>query len=216
MIQQETSCRDEADGLSDEELAGRVQAGSSSCFAPLVRRHENRLLRFLYQRTGHRHDAEDLLQETFIRAFNKIESYDSTWKFTTWLFTIASRLACSHHRKRKQPLLIEAEQLPSPRAGDPARIVAESEQKDNLWALAARSLSSNQYTALSLRYGEDMSVKEIARVMGKTRTHVKVLLFRARAGLGRTLRPQLARNATAGAISPPRTTCVASPARGGG
>ena len=70
--------------LSDEELACRTQAGSSACFGELVRRHEQRLLRFLMQRTRHLHDAEDLLQDTFARAYQRIGSYNPAWRLSTW------------------------------------------------------------------------------------------------------------------------------------
>ena len=188
MAESEPLSPDELSALSDEELACRVQAGSSASFAELVSRYEVRLLRFLVRRTGHVQDAEDLLQETFARAYQKIRLYKPAWKVTTWLFTIASRLACSHFRKSKEQFLPDARNR-MPGGPDPAEIVSGQEEKDNLWALAAEVLSENQYTALWLRYAEDMSVKEISRVMDKTQTHVKVLLFRGRSCLARNLRP---------------------------
>ena len=173
---------DEPATLADEELARAIGAGSSSCFEELLCRYEGRLLQFLIRRAGNRHDAEDLLQETFARAYQRISDYDSQWKLSTWLFTIASRLACSHYRKRREPPVGEAGfvQADGP---DPATIVAQREQRDNIWAVAAELLSTNQYTALWLRYSGAMSVKEIAHVMNKTATHVKVLLHRGRSGL---------------------------------
>ena len=177
---------DELSALSDEELACRTQAGSSAPFEELVSRHEDRLLRFLFRRTGHVQDAEDLLQETFARAFRKIKSYNPTWKVSTWLFTIASRLAFSHLRKPKGQSLRDARQS-AVDGQAPATTVSGREQADNLWALASEALSENQYTALWLRYAEGMSVKEISRVMKKTKVNVKVLLFRGRSRLGRNL-----------------------------
>jgi len=177
-------CGELAD-LDDQELACRTQVGSSSCFAELVGRYENRLLRFLLRRAG-RHDAEDLLQETFARAYQRIDSYKPDWPFRTWLFTIASRLAVSHYRKKRQTPLGDTQHLRST-ADDPADLAAEREQAENLWALAGRALSDDQYTALYLRYGEGMSIKEISRATSKRATHVRVLLFRARSSLGRRL-----------------------------
>ncbi len=98
------------DQLSDEELARRTQAGSSACFGEVVRRHGDRLLRFLIYRTRSVQDAEDLLQDTFARAYQRIESYDPRWKLTTWLYTIAARLAYSLRRRPTvQPLLDPAQ-----------------------------------------------------------------------------------------------------------
>ena len=174
--------------LADDELARATGAGSSACFAELVSRHEQRLMGFLVRRTRSVHDAEDLLQETFVRAFQHIASYDARWKFTTWLFTIASRLVCSHFRK-KRPALTSDQMLAQTQStqGDPSAPMSRREDKAKLWSLAAEVLSDNQYTALWFRYAEGMSIRDISQVMDKTQTHVKVLLFRGRTTLGKKL-----------------------------
>ena len=200
--------------LSSEELACRTQAGSLACFGELVKRYEGRLLSFLIQRTGQVQDGEDLLQETFARAYQRIRFYDPSWKFSTWLFTIALRLACSHHRKPRSLSLDDARLLPAAEC-DPFVIVSQQEEKENLWALAAELLSKNQYMALWLRYAEGMSVKQISRVMCKTQTHVKVLLFRGRSSLARN--PRVA--AIAERTGPVNSNCspyVSTAAMGGG
>ena len=79
--------------LSSEELACRAQAGSLPSFAKLVERYQGRLYNFLLRRVGHADDAEDLAQDTFVRAWERIDRYRTTWRFSTWLFTIGSRLA---------------------------------------------------------------------------------------------------------------------------
>ena len=168
--------------LSNEELALRVREGSAECFEELVRRFEGQLLKFLCHRGQTTHEAEDLLQDTFVRAYNKIEQYNSRWKFSTWLFTIAGRLACDQRRRPQKQSLDEVPE-PSSKAENPLTIVSQEEEKENLWKLAAELLSEDQYTALWLRYSEDMSVKEVSRVMGKTQSNVKVLLFRGRSAL---------------------------------
>ena len=199
--------------LADEELACRAQAGSSACFEELVRRLEGRLLRFLLRRTRTPQDAEDLLQETFLRGYQRLGSYNPAWKITTWLFTIASRLAISHGRKRRAVALPRAACVPA--VGDDALTrLARQEEKEALWATAQSTLSENQHTVLWLRYAEGMSVKEIARVMGKTRTHVKVLLYRARSALGRRL--EQAEPTPASGVSERRSGDVPATVEGGG
>ena len=173
-------------GLTNEELACQAQVGSSDCFAELVKRYEGRLLHFLTQRTQHQEDAEDLLQETFARAYRKIHRYNPRWKFSTWLFTIASRLASNQWRRSNRSSLDYARLLPAETAS-PSSIISQREEKENLWGLAAEVLSKSQYTALWLRYVEGMLVKEIAKVMRKTQNHVKVLLFRGRSLLAQNL-----------------------------
>jgi len=216
-----TTCVDnyEPADLADADLAQRARTGSADCFATLVARHEQSLMRFLVQRLRSTHDAEDLLQETFVRAYQHIGSYDATWKFTTWLFTIASRLVCSHYRK-KRPILTGDEMLGQSRSvtDDPSADMSKGEQRDRIWARAAEVLSTNQYTALWFRYAEGMSITDISQVMDKTQTHVKVLLFRGRTTLGKKLDPlgeATPSSATASNSDGPAT--LAHPAvRGGG
>ena len=77
-------------------LVSRAQHGSLPCFAELVKRFEGRLFNFLVRRTVTTHDAEDLVQDAFVRAWQRIDQYDPRWQFSTWLFTIANRLAITH------------------------------------------------------------------------------------------------------------------------
>ncbi len=175
---------------SAEDLARRAQAGSAAAFGALVEMFEGRLHSFLLRRTGREHDAEDIVQETFVRAWERIERYDDRWRFSTWLFTIGSRLAAGHGRRaRHDPA--------APRAGatdpaalavvpdDPADLQAERNLGRRLWDAAARTLSSDQHAALWLRYAEGLAVADIAHVLGKSPVGVRVILFRARERLAR-------------------------------
>ena len=172
--------------LDAEELARRSQQGCRACFAELVARYSPRLYRFLRHRTGNVHDAEDMVQDTFIRAFENIASYRSSYCFSTWLFTIARRLASSRLRslRRSQPIPIVEVKSANP---GPPEVMVQQETRQSLWE-TARDLSKNQYQVLRLRYAEDMSIKQIAKVMGKSQVSVKVLLYRARVHLAERLR----------------------------
>jgi len=172
---------------SSEELAWRSKGGCQASFAQLVERYAPRLLCFLSRRTGNIHDAEDLVQDTFVRAFENIHRYRKTWRFSTWLFTIAARLAASHHRKAQT-----ARRFSKVRSHTtcPSTMLSQQEERQSLWALAME-LSENQYQALWLKYAEDLSVREIARVMGKSQISIKVLLYRARTSLAQCLQDRL-------------------------
>ena len=169
--------------LSAEELARRSQQGCRRSFAELVERYGISLFRFLRYKTNNIQDAEDLVQESFVRAYENIHRYNDSWKFSTWLFTIAARLASSHFRKSRSFQTVE--DIVSPTSG-PGQMVVQKETQQGLWALA-RGLSMNQYQALWLKYGQDMSIKEIARVLRKSQVNVKVLLYRARINLAKKL-----------------------------
>lgn len=177
--------------LSDqtpEELAVRAQrggAGAVACFGELVTRFHTRLFNFLLRRTRSRSDAEELTQEAFTRAWERLHSYDPSWKFSTWLYTIASRLAVSKHRKLHREIVVEA--FDRTGSADVDRLSQHEDRRAGqmLWRAAEQELSRDQYTALWLRYVEDMSIGEIARVLGKAEVGVRVSLFRARAALAK-------------------------------
>jgi RNA polymerase sigma-70 factor (ECF subfamily) len=169
--------------LSAEELARRSQQGCRASFAELVERYAVPLRQFLHHQTNHVHDAEDLVQDTFVRAYGNIDRYRSSYKFSTWLFTIARRLAISRLRSLRRPQVVAEAVSADP---GPREAMAQRETKRGLWD-AARGLSANQYWVLRLRYAEDLSIKEIAQVMGKSQVSVRVLLCRARTRLARKL-----------------------------
>lgn len=183
--------------LTAEELARRSQQGCHASFAELVERYGIRLLRFLRHQTNNLHDAEDLVQDTFVRAYANISRYRSSYKFSTWLFTIARNLACSRLRRQQcsKPVLEARTGEPGPREK-----ITQKETRQSLWAVA-QTLSANQYEALWLRYAEDMPIKEIAKVMGKSQVSVKVTLCRARKRLAQKLQDIAAAGKTSGKAS---------------
>jgi len=164
--------------ISDEALARQSQAGDLAAFEDLVRRYENRIYSFVFQSCGHDADAREVTQDTFVRAFEAIAQFDPRRSFAAWLFTIARRKGIDCFRARI-PLGGQAapEQLDP---DDPAELLARREEAQALWRRARASLPDGQFQSLWLRYAEDMDIANIARVLGKTQTHVKVLLFRAR------------------------------------
>jgi len=169
--------------MSSEELARQARGGCRASFAELVHRYAPRLQMFLCRKGRDRHDAEDLVQDTFIKAYQNLGRYDDARRFSTWLFTIAARLAISHQRRRRTSH--DTVRLRTQPCGSD-EMAEKQEERQGLWALAAE-LPGRQSQALWLKYGEDMSVKEIARTMGKSQVCVKVLLYRARVALARKL-----------------------------
>lgn len=169
--------------VSDEELVSKATAGSQTSFEELVYRYSPRLFHFLRYKVSSDQDIEDLIQETFLKAFQNINRFNPDFKFSTWLYTIAVRLSISDYRsnRTKDPSFI-----PIPHSPEPEEIVIQKEESQNIWILA-RTLKTEQYEALWLRYAEDMSVKEIAKVMKKTQIYARVLLHRARLNLAKRL-----------------------------
>jgi RNA polymerase sigma-70 factor (ECF subfamily) len=171
---------------SDEELARQTQAGSLMAFEELVYRYEGRIYGFVANSCRNGTDAREVTQDTFVRAYQAIGQFDGRRGFAAWLFTIARR-KCIDQFRAAPPVSGEAvpEQTDD---NDPAELLAQQEERQDLWALARRRLPESQFQALWLRYAEEMSVARIAQVLRKTQIHIKVLLFRARQALGRDLR----------------------------
>lgn len=172
--------------IDANELVRRAQDGCADSFAELTRRFRPRLLNLLCNQIGAAHsDAEDMAQESLARAFQHLDRFDHRYRFSTWLYTIAIRLARDHarsERRRPQHVALDEAQCRS-RESELTERAERLEIVDNLWQTARRVLSDLQYTALWLRYAEDLSPVEIAQVMRKSRIGVRVLLHRGRSRL---------------------------------
>jgi len=167
--------------LSVDDLAARARCGDEACFQELARRLRAPLAAFVVRRLPSPADADDVVQETLLRAYRHIDRYDPTRRFSTWLFAIGKNVASNHraaHLRRtdlEQRGGRESETVAVQVAVGPAARAA-----DDLWRTAQRLLSGEAYRALWLRYAEDLSVGEIARELGRTAVSTKVMLFRAR------------------------------------
>jgi RNA polymerase sigma-70 factor (ECF subfamily) len=162
----------------DAELVRAAAAGDARAFEKLVHLHHRRVLNFVYQMTRQRQDAEDLTQQTFVKAFQHIDRVDAARPIINWLFTIARRTALNHFRSTRKWEFAPAELVST--EPSPARQLEQREQADDVWARARRVLSPREFQVLWLRFGEDMSTEETARIAGLTQIHVKVLVHRAR------------------------------------
>ncbi len=169
--------------IASEEVALVRDAvgGNARAFDELVRLHHRRVYGYLQQMTRRHHDAEDLTQQTFIKAFHHLKGFDPQRPLINWLLTIARNTALNHFRDTKK-----WEEMPYDMAGSeptPARHAENRDRTATLWARAKDLLSPREYEVLWLRFAEERSVEETAGITGLTQTHVKVLVFRARQAL---------------------------------
>jgi RNA polymerase sigma-70 factor (ECF subfamily) len=167
---------------SDEQrLVERAQAGSQEAFTVLVRRYQDRLLRFLALRCGVYQDAEDAVQSALLNAWRYLPSYDPRWQFSTWLYRIGLRELARPEPGRvaiDESMLSVDNALPGVEAG-------------NVWRLATELLSTDARSALWLRYGEDASIREIATIMSRSSAWVKVSLMRSRRTLAARVQQEM-------------------------
>jgi len=170
---------------SELQLIDAAKAGSADAFADLVRNYRERLLRFLLTRCASLADAEDVLQDTLINAYRYIHSYDSRWRFSTWLYRIAIRNA----GKLRGPDFVDVDSVGNlhDEENDPLlQCIAESE-RENLWVVARRLLNDDVFAAMWLRYAEDMSVNDISTALDRSVSWTKVNLMRGRRALDEEL-----------------------------
>ena len=172
---------------SDQELARSAAEGDRAAFEAVVLKYSRPLAEFAAGRTNTFQDAEDIVQETFLRAFVNLKAFDARYSLKNWLFTIAYRLIISGYRK-KRLRLADSDALESVAAP-----TTDAPPMDWLWE-AAMEMGPEIHTVLWLRYKQDMNILEIASVMKKTKIGVRVLLHRARRRLAERINTRAAAN----------------------
>ena len=153
----------------------------------LMGRHQNRLLRYLRRLLGDETMAEDLFQQTWVRATERIGRYDGSRPFGPWLLTVGRNLALDHLRRYRPESLDEGPEMPAPAEGpgateDPLSQLAARERRERLGA-ALDGLAPHDREVLSLRFEEELSLKEIAALVAAPLPTVKARLYRAMARL---------------------------------
>jgi RNA polymerase sigma-70 factor (ECF subfamily) len=176
--------RGAAHDQTDEDVARRAQRGCRESFDELMKRYQAPILHFLRGRTAPA-EAEDLLQETFLRAFRGLARYRSDWPVRIWLFTIARRACIDSGRRARISMQVIGDVCST--TPDAATIASANEERRTLWAEARRLLSEVEQTALWLHYVEELPIREVASVIRRSPTATKVLMFRARRTLAEHL-----------------------------
>jgi RNA polymerase sigma-70 factor, ECF subfamily len=163
---------------AETELIRDTLAGQPRAFETLVRTHQGRVFNYLYQMTRRHHDAQDLTQQTFIKAYQSLARFDCSRPLINWLLTIARNSALNQFRDQRP-----WDEIPHDAAAadpSPVRSAEMREATTGLWDRARTVLTPREYEILWLRFAEELSTAETARVVGLTETHVKVLVHRAR------------------------------------
>ena len=189
------------DRLADEKLVQMAREGEREAFERLVQRHQKGLVNHLYRLTGHRDGALDLAQEVFIKVYLSLASFDPRYRFTTWLYRIASNCAIDQMRK-KQPQTCSFDQHPESERRDPPEetvpgsgpspheVLRARELHDRLDD-AVQELPSGYRQLILLRHRQHCRYDEIARIMNLPLGTVKNRIFRAREMLRHSLADQL-------------------------
>jgi RNA polymerase sigma-70 factor (ECF subfamily) len=178
--------------LSDRAAVDEVLSGKHESFRVLVERHGRKVFGLAYRMMGNEHDADEVVQETFLRCFRRLDSFEARSTFSTWLYRIASNCALDLLAKRKQDKLhiVESDakddemnpeertlDYASPQPG-PERMLLSSELRQRV-ADAMQRLSAVERTAFVLRHFEGRSIAEIGSVLKVKDEAVKNTIFRA-------------------------------------
>ncbi len=167
----------------EARLVARAQRGNAEAFRELVDAYKDRLFAFVWRILRNHHEAEDICQSAFVKAYESLASYSSEYAFSTWLFTIAYRLSLNHLRKsRRAGGEIDFARLSDDQAGA-GEVLASSEEarrlREMIWQ-AVDQLTPAQKSAVLLFYREGMSCQEIGQVLDMPAVTVKSHLHRAR------------------------------------
>jgi RNA polymerase sigma-70 factor (ECF subfamily) len=176
-----------------EEFGWIEQAltGDQAAFGQLMHRYTGAVYSLAYRMLGNPQDAEDAVQEIFLRAYTRLESFDRTRKFSTWLLSIASNYCIDRLRRRRFNWLTlddVAFWLESERPGPERNALVREQQR--IVQEALQRLPETYRLVTVLRYLHDLSYDEIAQVTGLTESTIKTRLHRARHMLATALGPE--------------------------
>jgi RNA polymerase sigma-70 factor, ECF subfamily len=195
-----SSARPEWGGLSDQDVVLRARSGQETAYRELVRRYERPIFALLFRMVRDRELAEDLAQETFVKALNAIDSYRPEFKFSSWIFKIANNAAIDHLRRRELDTLSldGSPHAETPEAMQATALQIGARQETPLDTVEAKELGTAIEAAIGtlrpeyrscilLRHVEGRAYEEIAEILNLPLGTVKTYIHRARNELRHSL-----------------------------
>ncbi len=188
--------------LSDEDLVVAHLDGHPGAFRELYKRYERRLTRFIVKKIGYSEQANDLLQETFIRVARHLHRFDADRKFSTWVYTIAGNLCKNEIRNRSRSPFVRYTMLEREDGEDhsPVQFSDSSMKPDVLYRKRSmkelvdevvKGLPRHHRLIFTLREMEGKSYREVAEILGVNLGTVKSRLHRARTAFAQTIAPRI-------------------------
>lgn len=175
--------------FGDEDLVAEALAGDRDAFGVLVQRHQRGLVNFVFRLVGSRDLATDLAQEVFLKVFVSLDSFDPRYRFTTWLYRIASNASIDQLRRKQPRTLSLSQPAPEDEAPAPPALAGNDPTPDDM--LRLRELETRLDAAIAdlppayrqlilLRHRQHCRYDEIARITRLPLGTVKNRIFRAR------------------------------------
>ena len=173
----------------DAATVAQARAGDRDAFRLLVERHSHALFRLAFRMTGNEHDAEEVVQEAFLRAYRSLHKFEERANFGTWVYRIGVNCSLDFMRARKRH--VEGREGPemTPDAADPLAALPATGASPERLALSTElrhrvarelaALSEMERTAFTLRHYEGRSIEEIGKILGLRTSATKNSIFRA-------------------------------------
>ena len=174
----------------ERSLVDRAVAGDTDAFGELYSQNLDAIFRYIFYRTGHQQDAEDLTEHVFIKVWEALPGYrDFGHPFKSWLYRIAHNVVIDHHRRQRTQSESIQEVYVELRERSTATALSEVIRNEDMAKLthAILSLSSEQQQVIVLRFIEDLSHAEIAHILGKNEGSCRMIQHRALAALNNLL-----------------------------
>jgi RNA polymerase sigma-70 factor (ECF subfamily) len=176
----------------DQFFIKKVLAGDSSAFAVLVDRHKNDVFNICVKILRNKEEAEEVAQDTFLKVFDKLNTFKKESKFSTWLYRIAFNTSISQLRKSKSKQLDTVDyfiEIHSEEELIDKLNLENIEERERKLKFAISALNSEQQLLLQLYYEKDISVIEVAKITNLSESNVKVKIHRARQKLFQLMQP---------------------------
>jgi len=168
---------------SDKYYIEQILAGNSNAFSHLVDRHKNKAFNLAFRICGNHEEAEELTQDSFLKAYRSLKSFKMKSSFGTWLYRIVYNTAISHVRIKKKGVL-SLEDFPADATDFIGSCISEEEAENDyrnaLVNFALQKINEEERGLISLYYYQEMSTDDISDVTGISKSNIKVKLFRAR------------------------------------
>ncbi len=177
---------------SDAELVVRTRAGEVQAFGELVRRYQTAVFNVCYRLAGERREAEDMAQEAFLRAYQRLETYDEARPFGPWMRRLAANLSLNRlQRKAPEELPLHEEYTWAPGHADLPEPAAIRHERAAAVRRAIAELAPHYRAVIELRHYQGLSYAEISQALGLPLSDVKSHLYRARRQLAEILDPRV-------------------------
>jgi len=181
--------------VSDNELIRVIREKDTELYGEIIERYQGKLFAYLYRLIGEKEEAEDLLQDVFIKAFRNLHSYDVNRKFSSWIYRIAHNEAVNHIKRKSLKRFISLDNITSTK--DKLESSSTEDNAEASWIRketgkevdkAIKKLPLKYRQVLVLRYYSDKSYEEISEILGKPVNTVGTLIKRAKNKLAGELR----------------------------